>query len=136
LEHLLHPSSNLGHVASGHQPTFNSRLGTHGVPLEAVPLLSARKINGRQRLAGSALIRYGEWIYAGLMDHQRQGLLNGLLAALTFGLRAPLISTLTSAGSPLVLAGLLYGGFIQLGLVALALEGYKFSGSAGLWDSA
>ena len=70
------------------------------------------------------------------MDHQRQGLLKGLLAALTFGLRAPLISTLTSAGSPLVLAGLLYGGFIQLGLVALALEGYKFSGSAGLWDSA
>jgi drug/metabolite transporter (DMT)-like permease len=43
------------------------------------------------------------------MDHQRQGLLKGLLAAMTFGLSAPLISTLTSTGSPLVLAGLLYG---------------------------
>ena len=70
------------------------------------------------------MIRYGDWIDAGLMEHQRQGLLKGLLAALT------------SAGSPLVLAGLLYGGFIQLGLVALALEGYKTSGSAGLWESA
>ena len=44
------------------------------------------------------------------MDSQRQGLLKGLLAALTFGLSAPLISTLAKAGSPLALAGLLYGG--------------------------
>jgi drug/metabolite transporter (DMT)-like permease len=44
------------------------------------------------------------------MDPQRQGLIKGLLAAMTFGLSAPLISTLTSTGSPLVLAGLLYGG--------------------------
>lgn len=53
------------------------------------------------------------------MDQQRQGLLNGLLAAVTFGLSAPLISTLTATGSPLVLAGLLYGGS------ALALLGAR-----------
>lgn len=50
------------------------------------------------------------WIYAVFMDQQRQGLLRGLLAAVTFGLSAPLISTLTATGSPVALAGLLYGG--------------------------
>jgi drug/metabolite transporter (DMT)-like permease len=50
------------------------------------------------------------WIYSACMDSQRQGLFKGLLAALSFGLSVPLISTLTKAGSPLALAGLLYGG--------------------------
>ena len=57
------------------------------------------------------------------MDQQRQGLLKGLLAAVTFGLSAPLISTLTSTGSPLALAGLLYGGSALALLVARAVRG-------------
>jgi drug/metabolite transporter (DMT)-like permease len=57
------------------------------------------------------------------MDHQRQGLLKGLLAAVTFGLSAPLISTLTATGSPLALAGLLYGGSALALLVARAVLG-------------
>lgn len=57
------------------------------------------------------------------MEHQRQGLLKGLLAAVTFGLSAPLISTLTATGSPLVLAGLLYGGSALALLTARALRG-------------
>lgn len=69
------------------------------------------------------MIRYGDWIYAGLMDHQRQGLLKGLLAAVAFGLSAPLISTLTSSGSPLALAGLLYGGSALALLAARAVRG-------------
>ncbi|MCP9809772.1 EamA family transporter [Cyanobium sp. HWJ4-Hawea] len=51
------------------------------------------------------------------MNRQHQGLLRGLLAAVTFGLSAPLISTLTPSGSPLSIAGLLYGGS-ALGLLA------------------
>ena len=57
------------------------------------------------------------------MDQQRQGLLKGLLAAVTFGLSAPLISTLTSTGSPLALAGLLYGGSALALLAARAVRG-------------
>ena len=57
------------------------------------------------------------------MDQHRQGLLKGLLAAVTFGLSAPLISTLTSAASPLVLAGLLYGGSALALLAARAVRG-------------
>lgn len=57
------------------------------------------------------------------MDQQRQGLLKGLLAAVTFGLSAPLISTLTSAATPLVLAGLLYGGSALALLAARAVRG-------------
>jgi drug/metabolite transporter (DMT)-like permease len=57
------------------------------------------------------------------MDHQRQGLLKGLLAAVTFGLSAPLISALTSTGSPLALAGLLYGGSALALLAAKAVRG-------------
>jgi len=78
---------------------------------------------GQAQAAASALIRYGDWIYAGLMDNQRQGLLKGLLAAVTFGLSAPLISTLTSTGSPLALAGLLYGGSALALLAARAVRG-------------
>lgn len=59
----------------------------------------------------------------GSMEHQRQGLFKGLLAAVTFGLSAPLISTLTATGSPLALAGLLYGGSAVALLVARALRG-------------
>lgn len=57
------------------------------------------------------------------MDSQRQGLLKGFLAAMTFGLSAPLISTLSSTGSPLVLAGLLYGGSALALLAARAVRG-------------
>jgi len=57
------------------------------------------------------------------MDSQRQGLFKGLLAAMTFGLSAPLISTLTSTGSPLVLAGLLYGGSALALIAARAVRG-------------
>jgi drug/metabolite transporter (DMT)-like permease len=41
---------------------------------------------------------------------QRQGLIAGLLAALCFGLSAPLISVVSGAGSPLMIAALLYAG--------------------------
>ncbi|MCP9884122.1 EamA family transporter [Synechococcus sp. ATX 2A4] len=41
---------------------------------------------------------------------QRQGLIAGLLAALFFGLSAPLISVVSGAGSPLIIAALLYAG--------------------------
>ena len=78
------------------------------------------RLNGRGHVDGQEnspaagqnrrLDPYKAWIYAVLMDQQRKGLIKGLLAAMTFGLSAPLISTLTSTGSPLVLAGLLYGG--------------------------
>lgn len=63
------------------------------------------------------------------MDSQRQGLLKGFLAAMTFGLSAPLISTLSSTGSPLVLAGLLYGGSALALLAARAVRG-QFEGKA------
>jgi hypothetical protein len=78
---------------------------------------------GQAQGADSALIPSGYWIYAGLMDQQRQGLLKGLLAAVTFGLSAPLISTLTSSGSPLALAGLLYGGSALALLAARIVRG-------------
>jgi drug/metabolite transporter (DMT)-like permease len=50
----------------------------------------------------------------------RQGQLAGLVAALLFGISAPLISTLTGAGSALSIAGLLYAG-AALALLALRL---------------
>jgi hypothetical protein len=59
------------------------------------------------------------------MDHQRRGLLKGLLAAVTFGLSAPLISTLISTGSPLALAGLLYGGSALALLTAKGVLGRR-----------
>jgi len=59
------------------------------------------------------------------MDHQRKGMLKGLLAAVTFGLSAPLISTLTSTGSPIALAGLLYGGSALALLMARVLLGKR-----------
>ena len=43
-------------------------------------------------------------------DPEIRDAFKGLLAAVAFGLSAPLVSTLTTAGSPLALAGLLYGG--------------------------
>jgi len=57
------------------------------------------------------------------MKSTRAGLLRGLLAAIFFGLSAPLISTLISTGSPLVLAGLLYGGSALALLAARAVRG-------------
>jgi drug/metabolite transporter (DMT)-like permease len=57
------------------------------------------------------------------MEHQRQGLFKGLLAAVSFGLSAPLISTLTATGSPLALAGLLYGGSALALLTARSVRG-------------
>ena len=59
------------------------------------------------------------------MNPHRQGLLKGLLAAVTFGLSAPLISTLTSTGSPLALAGLLYGGSALALLTAKGVLGRR-----------
>ena len=44
------------------------------------------------------------------MNTHRRGQLTGLAAALLFGISAPLISTLTAAGSALSIAGLLYAG--------------------------
>jgi drug/metabolite transporter (DMT)-like permease len=41
---------------------------------------------------------------------QRQGLIVGLLAAVSFGLSAPLISVVSGEGSPLMIAALLYAG--------------------------
>lgn len=59
------------------------------------------------------------------MKHQRLGLTRGLLAAVTFGLSAPLISTVTSTGSPLALAGVLYGGSALALLTATVVLGSK-----------
>ena len=59
------------------------------------------------------------------MDQPRQGLLKGLLAAVAFGLSAPLISTLTATGSPLALAGLLYGGSALALLTATVVLGTR-----------
>ena len=64
-----------------------------------------------------------DWVYGDHMDHKCQALINGLLAAVTFGLSAPLISTLTSTGSPLALAGLLYRGSALALLTARVVRG-------------
>jgi len=64
------------------------------------------------------------------MEHRHQGLLKGLLAAIVFGLSAPLISTLTATGSPLSLAGLLYGGSALALLTARAIRGTSHQESA------
>ena len=52
---------------------------------------------------------------------QRQGLIAGLLAALCFGLSAPLISVVSGAGSPLMIAALLYAGAAFALLVVLGV---------------
>jgi len=57
------------------------------------------------------------------MTSLRQGQLAGLAAALLFGCSAPLISTLTAAGSALSIAGLLYGGASLALLVLRTLRG-------------
>ena len=44
------------------------------------------------------------------MNNPQRGQLAGITSALLFGCSAPLISTLTPAGSALSIAGLLYGG--------------------------
>ena len=54
---------------------------------------------------------------------QRQGQLFGLLAAVLFGCSAPLISTLTTAGSALSIAGLLYAGATAALLVVRLVRG-------------
>jgi len=53
----------------------------------------------------------------------RRGQLAGLVAALLFGISAPLISTLTGAGSALSIAGLLYGGATLALLAVRTLRG-------------
>jgi drug/metabolite transporter (DMT)-like permease len=53
----------------------------------------------------------------------RRGQLAGLVAALLFGLSAPLISTLIGAGSALGIAGLLYGGATLALLAVRTLRG-------------
>jgi drug/metabolite transporter (DMT)-like permease len=55
------------------------------------------------------------------MKQHRTGQLAGLAAAVLFGCSAPLVSTLTNAGSALSIAGLLYGG-ATLGLLAVRLS--------------
>ena len=66
-------------------------------------------------------------------DPLLQGRLAGLPAALLFGLSAPLISTLTGAGSALSIAGLLYGGAILALLVVRTVRGPD--GEGGLINS-
>lgn len=56
---------------------------------------------------------------------QRQGLVAGLLAAGFFGLSAPLISVLSGAGSPLMLAALLYAGAAIALLLARGILGQR-----------
>lgn len=65
------------------------------------------------------------FIIAGVMSIARQGLLTGLIAAIAFGVSAPLISTLTSTGSPLSLAGLLYAGSSLALLIAKLVRGKR-----------
>ncbi len=57
------------------------------------------------------------------MSSQRSGQLAGLTAAVLFGSSAPLISTLTGAGSALSIAGLLYGGATLALLVVRLVRG-------------
>ena len=52
---------------------------------------------------------------------QRQGLFAGLLAAVFFGLSAPLISVVGREGSPLMVAALLYAG---AAIALLVLRGF------------
>jgi drug/metabolite transporter (DMT)-like permease len=52
---------------------------------------------------------------------KQQGQLAGIASALLFGCSAPLISTLTQAGSALSIAGLLYGGATVMLLILRAL---------------
>jgi drug/metabolite transporter (DMT)-like permease len=58
-------------------------------------------------------------------DSLLRGRLAGLAAALLFGLSAPLISTLTGAGSALSIAGLLYGGATLALLVVRTVRGTR-----------
>lgn|GEM_PF-6380199 len=65
-----------------------------------------------------------------LINQQRWGLIAGLLAALSFGLSAPLISLVSRSGSPLVIAALLYLG-AGLALLLVCWLYLKAMGSAG-----
>jgi drug/metabolite transporter (DMT)-like permease len=56
---------------------------------------------------------------------QRQGLIAGLLAAVFFGLSAPLISVVSGAGSPLMIAALLYSGAALALLVVRGFRGHQ-----------
>lgn len=63
---------------------------------------------------------------AALRDHPLlRGRLAGLAAAVLFGCSAPLISTLTGAGSALSIAALLYGGDAQALLVGRTVRGTR-----------
>ena len=66
-----------------------------------------------------------------LINQQRWGLIAGLLAALSFGLSAPLISLVSRSSSPLVIAALLYlGAGLALLLVRLVVP--KSNGECGV----
>jgi drug/metabolite transporter (DMT)-like permease len=71
-------------------------------------------------------------------DHRHhplfRGHLAGLLAAVLFGCSAPLISTLTAAGSALSIAGLLYGGACLALLVVRLLRGTEAETPVGRQD--
>lgn len=56
---------------------------------------------------------------------QRQGLIAGLLAAVFFGLSAPVISVVSGAGSPLMVAALLYAGAAVALLVVRGFLGHQ-----------
>jgi drug/metabolite transporter (DMT)-like permease len=56
---------------------------------------------------------------------QRQGLMAGLLAAVFFGLSAPLISVVSREGSPLMVAALLYAGAATALLVVRGFLGHQ-----------
>jgi drug/metabolite transporter (DMT)-like permease len=64
----------------------------------------------------------------------RRGQLAGLVAALLFGISAPLISTLTGAGSALSIAGLLYGGATLALLVVRTIRGTRAETGLGRED--
>jgi len=68
------------------------------------------------------------------MKPARQGQLAGLGAAVLFGCSAPLISTLTGAGSALSIAGLLYGGATLALLAVRLLRGSEAETPVGRQD--
>lgn len=65
------------------------------------------------------------------MNAQRRGQFAGLGSALLFGCSAPLISTLTGAGSALSIAGLLYGGATVALLTVRLIRGTRDETAVG-----
>ena len=70
-----------------------------------------------------------------MANPQRRGLVAGLLAAVFFGLSAPLISVISGEASPLMIAALLYAG-AALALLVVANNLFNISGSMVLGSHA